>query len=51
MDSRAHTRAVHVAKHLQEWRSKGSQGLLRQQAYSRNQELKRAGIFTHQVGR
>jgi ribonuclease HI len=47
MDSRAHTRAVHVAKHLQEWRSKGSQGLLRQQAYSRNQELKRAGISSH----
>ena len=47
MDSRAHTRAVHVAKHLQEWRSKGSQGLLRQQAHSRNQELKRAGISSH----
>jgi hypothetical protein len=36
-----------VAKHLQEWRSKGSQGLLHHQAHSRNQELKRAGISSH----
>jgi hypothetical protein len=50
MDSRAHTRAVHVAKQLQDSRSMGSQGLLRQQAYTRNQELKRAGITSHTGG-